>query len=110
MVTVGVVEAPSSGIELVLSKNYLPVAKIRVICKYRRHKIKCSPTGNMLVFTNAARLVHYKGQVVLGLPVIHAQKDMLGSSEKSRGISSVHGFQFKSRMVPTAVLCIILKE
>jgi hypothetical protein len=34
-VTVGVVGAPSSGIELVLSKNYLPVAQIRtgVICK-----------------------------------------------------------------------------
>jgi hypothetical protein len=30
---VGVVGAPSSGIELVLSKNYLPVAQIRVICK-----------------------------------------------------------------------------
>jgi hypothetical protein len=32
-VTVGVVGAPSSGIELVLSKNYLLVAQIRVICK-----------------------------------------------------------------------------
>jgi hypothetical protein len=32
-VTVGVVGAPSSGIELVLSKNSLPVAQIRVICK-----------------------------------------------------------------------------
>jgi hypothetical protein len=32
-VTVGVVGAPSSGIELVLSQNYLPVAPIRVICK-----------------------------------------------------------------------------
>jgi hypothetical protein len=32
--TVGVVGAPSSGIELVLSKNSLPVAQIRVIiCK-----------------------------------------------------------------------------
>jgi hypothetical protein len=29
----GVVGAPSSGTELVLSKNYLPVAQIRVICK-----------------------------------------------------------------------------
>jgi hypothetical protein len=35
VVTVGVVGAPSSGIELVvvLSKNSLPVAQIRVICK-----------------------------------------------------------------------------
>jgi hypothetical protein len=32
-VTVGVVGAPSSGIELVLSKNSLPVAQIGVICK-----------------------------------------------------------------------------
>jgi hypothetical protein len=32
-VTVGVFGAPSSGIELVLSKNTLPVAQIRVICK-----------------------------------------------------------------------------
>jgi hypothetical protein len=32
-VMVGVVGAPSSGIELVLSKNYLPVAQIRVRCK-----------------------------------------------------------------------------
>jgi hypothetical protein len=42
---VGVVGAPSSGIELVLSKNYLPVAQIRVICKngpqVRRDDIKC---------------------------------------------------------------------
>jgi hypothetical protein len=29
----GVVGAPSSGIELVLSINSLPVAQIRVICK-----------------------------------------------------------------------------
>jgi DUF917 family protein len=33
VVTVGVVGAPSCGIELVLSKNTLPVAQIRVICK-----------------------------------------------------------------------------
>jgi hypothetical protein len=32
-VMVGVVGAPSSGIELVLSKDYLPVAQIRVICQ-----------------------------------------------------------------------------
>jgi hypothetical protein len=32
-VTVGVVGAPSSGIELVLKQISLPVAQIRVICK-----------------------------------------------------------------------------
>jgi hypothetical protein len=32
-VTVGMVEAPSSGIELVLKQISLPVAQIRVICK-----------------------------------------------------------------------------
>jgi hypothetical protein len=32
-VTVGMVGELSSSIELVLSKNYLPVAQIRVICK-----------------------------------------------------------------------------
>jgi hypothetical protein len=32
-VTVGVVGVPSSGIEMVLSKNYLPVAQIRFKCK-----------------------------------------------------------------------------
>jgi hypothetical protein len=32
-VTVGMFGAPSSGIEVVLSKNYLPVALIRLICK-----------------------------------------------------------------------------
>jgi hypothetical protein len=32
-ITVGVVRAPYSGIELVLSKKFLPVAQIRVICK-----------------------------------------------------------------------------
>jgi hypothetical protein len=29
----GVVRVPSSGIEMVLSKNYLPVAQIRIRCK-----------------------------------------------------------------------------
>jgi hypothetical protein len=47
-VTVGMVGAPSSGIELVLSKNYLPVAQIRVICKngpqVRIDDIKLSPS------------------------------------------------------------------
>jgi hypothetical protein len=35
VVTVGVVGAPSSGIELVLSKNSIPVAQIRVRCKQK---------------------------------------------------------------------------
>jgi hypothetical protein len=37
-VTVGVVGAPSSGIELVLSKDYLPVAQIKVIHAKMDHK------------------------------------------------------------------------
>jgi hypothetical protein len=51
---VGVVGAPSSGIELVLSKNTLPLAQIRVICK---NVPQVSMTNKIILLLNALKLL-----------------------------------------------------
>jgi hypothetical protein len=66
-------------------------------CSAQDQRIPGSSPGHtwsiyLHIFTSAVRLI--KGQVVCGLPVIHAIKKTLGLFEKSRGISLVPDFQF----------------
>jgi hypothetical protein len=82
-VTVGVVGAPSSGIELVLSKNYLPVAQIRVICK----------NGPQVSIDDIKLLLQYQSLAtpryqmpcasVLHLAYIHIPRFLMGHTDRA---------------------------
>jgi hypothetical protein len=70
---VGVIGAPSTGIELVLGKNYRPVAQIRVRCK---NVPQVNMTNKMTFSQGKMEILDYQTQLLIKI-------NLSGAREKS---------------------------